>query len=55
MRDAGAGFGTETNKVSFLDKTGRILPMELKSKEAVATDILDYIDSLCTQNQTFTA
>lgn len=50
MRDAGAGFGTVTNKVSFLDKTGRITPMELKRKEAVAADILDYIESLRLQS-----
>ncbi len=49
MRDAGAGFGTVTNKVSFLDRTGRSTSMELKRKEAVAADILDYIESLSLQ------
>ncbi|WP_264551264.1 bifunctional phosphopantothenoylcysteine decarboxylase/phosphopantothenate--cysteine ligase CoaBC [Flavobacterium sp. N2038] len=40
LQDEGAGFKKETNKVTFIDKNFNIEPMELKSKEAVATDIL---------------
>jgi phosphopantothenoylcysteine decarboxylase/phosphopantothenate--cysteine ligase len=41
LRDDGAGFGESTNKVTFIDKNFNIEPMELKSKEAVADDILN--------------
>jgi phosphopantothenoylcysteine synthetase/decarboxylase len=41
LRD-GAGFGT-SNKVTFIDKNFNIEPMELKSKEAVADDILNKV------------
>ena len=40
LQDPGAGFGKSTNKVTFIDKYLRIESMELKSKEAVADDIL---------------
>lgn len=46
MRDAGAGFGHDTNKVTmfFNDREPVVCP--LKSKEAVAADIVDNIESL---------
>ncbi len=43
LQDEGAGFGKSTNKVTFIDKNFNIEPMDLKSKEAVATDILKKI------------
>ncbi|MGA9638605.1 bifunctional phosphopantothenoylcysteine decarboxylase/phosphopantothenate--cysteine ligase CoaBC [Flavobacterium sp.] len=43
MQDEGAGFKKATNKVTFIDKDFNIEPMELKSKEAVAEDILNKI------------
>jgi len=43
LQDEGAGFKKETNKVTFIDKSFNIEPMELKSKEAVATDILNKV------------
>jgi hypothetical protein len=43
LRDDGAGFGESTNKVTFIDKNFNIEPMELKSKEAVADDILNKV------------
>ena len=43
LNDAGAGFGKATNKVTFIDKSFRIEPMPLKSKEEVAKDILNKI------------
>ncbi|MEA9412302.1 bifunctional phosphopantothenoylcysteine decarboxylase/phosphopantothenate--cysteine ligase CoaBC [Flavobacterium sp. PL02] len=43
LQDKGAGFGGGTNKVTFIDRAFAIEPMELKSKEAVATDILNKV------------
>lgn len=43
LNDEGAGFGKATNKVTFIDKGFNIEPQELKSKEAVATDIINRI------------
>ncbi len=43
LQDEGAGFGKPTNKVTFIDKNFKIESMELKSKEAVAIDILNKI------------
>lgn len=46
LNDKGAGFGKATNKVTFIDKSFEITPMELKSKEEVALDILNKIIEL---------
>lgn len=43
LRDAGAGFGSGTNKVTFIDKNLEITPFELKTKAEVARDILHEI------------
>lgn len=43
LNDEGAGFGKPTNKITFIDKDFNIEPMELKSKEAVAEDILNKV------------
>lgn len=43
LQDKGAGFKQATNKVTFIDDKFRIEPMELKSKESVAADILNKI------------
>lgn len=40
LQDQGAGFGTPTNKITFLDKNSGIVPFALKSKADVAKDIL---------------
>ncbi|MFH6989869.1 bifunctional phosphopantothenoylcysteine decarboxylase/phosphopantothenate--cysteine ligase CoaBC [Flavobacterium collinsii] len=45
LQDEGAGFKKETNKVTFIDQDFKIEPMELKSKESVAVDILDKVVS----------
>jgi phosphopantothenoylcysteine decarboxylase/phosphopantothenate--cysteine ligase len=45
LQDEGAGFKKATNKVTFIDKNFSVEPMELKSKEAVATDIVNKIIS----------
>lgn len=43
LNDKGAGFGHATNKVTFIDKNFNEVPMNLKSKEAVAQDIVNII------------
>ena len=43
LNDEGAGFGKPTNKVTFIDKNFKIEPVELKSKEAVAKDIIEKV------------
>jgi len=43
LQDEGAGFGKPTNKITFIDSDFKVEPMELKSKEAVADDILNKV------------
>ncbi len=43
LNDAGAGFGTDTNKVKIIDKHNTILDIELKSKQELAQDIADVL------------
>jgi len=43
LQDEGAGFGKLTNKITFIDKNFKIEPIELKTKEAVAEDILNKV------------
>jgi len=43
MNDSGAGFGNDTNKITFIDKNLQIKPFDLKTKAAVASDILNEI------------
>lgn len=45
LRDAGAGFRGDTNKVTFIDRTGRE-PLPLLSKREVAGRIVDRIEKL---------
>lgn len=42
LRDKNAGFRYDTNKVTILDRNGKVTPYELKSKALVAKDIIDY-------------
>ena len=46
MRDKGAGFGTDTNKVSIFKADGSRQDFGLKSKREVAADIVDAILTL---------
>ncbi len=46
LRDKGAGFGTDTNKVTIIDKNNNIDKFELKSKREVAYDIIEKMISL---------
>lgn len=43
LNDEGAGFGKLTNKVTFIDNEGCIEPIQLKSKEEVAQDIIEKV------------
>jgi phosphopantothenoylcysteine decarboxylase / phosphopantothenate---cysteine ligase len=46
LNDTGAGFGTDTNKISILDKNNNIDNFELKSKQEVAVDIVNKLTAL---------
>ncbi len=46
LRDEGAGFGHDTNRITMIDSNNNIDKFELKSKEEVASDILEKIISL---------
>lgn len=46
LRDKGAGFGTDTNKISVFKHNGERKDYPLKSKTAVASDILDEITAI---------
>jgi len=43
LRDEGAGFGFDTNRITILDKDGKSIPFGLKSKHEVACDIVNFI------------
>jgi phosphopantothenoylcysteine decarboxylase/phosphopantothenate--cysteine ligase len=46
LKDTDTGFGYDTNKITIIDKYNNIDKFELKSKEAVAKDILTKIISM---------
>lgn len=46
LRDEGAGFGHDTNRITIIDRTDNIDKFELKSKDEVASDIFNRIISL---------
>ena len=43
LRDKDAGFAKDTNKVTVFNKKGGEKEYDLKTKQAVAKDIVDYI------------
>ena len=45
LQDEGAGFGKATNKITFVNKDFIVEPMDLKSKELVANDIMNKVIS----------
>ena len=45
LRDEGAGFNTDTNKITIIDADNEVTGFDLKSKSEVASDILDKIES----------
>lgn len=49
LRDEGAGFGHDTNKVTIIDRHEQVSVFELKEKQAVAADIVNAIINYCQQ------
>ncbi len=45
LKDEGAGFQHDTNKITIVDKKGNVVTFDLKAKSDVASDILDYIET----------
>jgi phosphopantothenoylcysteine decarboxylase / phosphopantothenate---cysteine ligase len=43
VNDKGAGFQFDTNKITIIDKRGKVVNFELKPKADVAKDIADYL------------
>ncbi len=46
LNDKGAGFKSDTNKITILDKNNNCIEFELKSKQEVAEDILNHVETL---------
>ncbi len=46
LNDKGAGFKSDTNKITIIDKHNKTFNFELKSKQLVAVDIVDHIVGL---------
>lgn len=46
LRDSGAGFGTDTNRITIYTADGRTFPFETKPKAGVAADIINTLLSL---------
>ncbi len=46
LNDAGAGFKVDTNKITILEKSNKLIKFELKSKELVALDIVNHIKKI---------
>ncbi len=46
LKDEGAGFKHNTNKVILIDKQNKVEKYQLKSKKLVAKDILDKVEKL---------
>ncbi len=45
LRDAGAGFRCDTNKITIIDREGKKIAYPLKSKQEVAEDIVNHLAS----------
>ena len=45
LRDAGAGFGHDTNKVSVLDRAGRVVTFDLMAKADLATELVRLVQA----------
>lgn len=48
LSDKGAGFGHDTNKVTFISRENKNLSFELKTKQAVANDLVEHLIKLTT-------
>ena len=51
MRDEGAGFQTDTNKITIIDQEGNVTKFELKEKTEVAKDIVSYVQKILNKNE----
>jgi len=49
LREEGAGFACDTNKITVIDREGQMTDFPLKDKKAVADDILDCLKTLITK------
>jgi phosphopantothenoylcysteine decarboxylase/phosphopantothenate--cysteine ligase len=45
LKDEGAAFGHDTNKITLIDQNGAIRAYDLKSKSEVASDIIEYLST----------
>lgn len=52
LRDKGAGFGTDTNKITIIDKNGTTETSALKSKREIADDIVRHLATKITHTET---
>lgn len=50
MRDEGAGFKNDTNKITIIDKEGNVTKFDLKSKSEVAKDIVAFVNQILKKN-----
>ncbi len=46
LKDKGAGFGKETNKITIISGDGESVQYPLKDKKEVASDIVDYVENM---------
>ncbi|HER09618.1 MAG TPA: bifunctional phosphopantothenoylcysteine decarboxylase/phosphopantothenate--cysteine ligase CoaBC [Bacteroides sp.] len=46
LRHEGAGFGTETNRVTTIDRAGNVIDFGLKPKQQVAADLVEHITKM---------
>ncbi len=46
LKDEGAGFKSQTNKITIIDNNKQVKRYDLKSKKAVAIDVVNYISDL---------
>ena len=46
LKDEGAGFAHDTNRVTIISSCGDVVEGVLKRKEEVASDIVDYVEKL---------
>ena len=51
LAEKGAGFMSDTNKISIISRKNKIDEFPLKSKALVAGDIVDYMENLMIRNQ----
>ena len=52
LKDKGAGFKFDTNKISIFDKEGNSINYDLKNKTEVAKDIVEVVEIHCAKNKT---